>query len=203
MVDRLGERHAACDEVVDLDDQVTRFDARAKRRRVLDRRNDADDAVLDADFDAESAEFTLRGDLQFLEGVCIEEVGMRVEPVHHSVDRFLDQLVVRNRLDVIALDLAEHRRQELQILIRNRQARLALREYRKIQAEQESQHRPQPDQTRLLQTIAHRRPRLFVPRPSQNSRDHRMPDAAESIRLLFRHCGAAPLPVCIVRASRT
>ena len=53
-----------------------------------------DDAVLDADLDAEAAELALRVDLQLLERVGVEEVGVRIEPVDHAVDGFLDQLVV-------------------------------------------------------------------------------------------------------------
>ena len=78
------------------------------------------DAVFDADFDAEAAELALRVDLQLLERLGVEEVGVRVEPVHHAVDRFLDELVVGDRLDVVALDLAEDRREELQVLTNTR-----------------------------------------------------------------------------------
>ena len=90
--------------------------------------SDADDAVLDADFDAEAAELALRRDLQLLERLGVEEIGVRVEPAHHPVDRFLDELVVGNRLDVVALDLAEDGRQQLQVLVRDRRLRLALRD---------------------------------------------------------------------------
>ena len=81
------------------------------------------DAVFDADLDAQAAELALRRDLQVLEGVGVEEIGMRVEPVHHPVDRLLDELVVRDRLDVVALDPAENGGQQLQILVRDRHLR--------------------------------------------------------------------------------
>ena len=155
LLDRLGQRHAARRGVVDLDDQVAGLDAGAERGRVLDRRDDAHDAVLDADLDAEAAELALRGDLQFLERLGVEEVGVRVEPAHHAVDRFLDELVVGDRLDVVALDLAEDRREELQVLVGDRQLRLALRDRREVERQQHAQHGAQSDQSRLF-PVAHR-----------------------------------------------
>ena len=86
----------------------------------------------------------------------VEEVGVRVEPPHHAVDRFLDQLVIGNRLDVVALDLAEHRRKELQVLVGDRQPRFALREHREVQAQQQPEHRTHADPTCLLHAFAHR-----------------------------------------------
>ncbi len=138
LFDRLVERHAAGGVVVDLDDQVSRLDPRAEGRRVLDRRDDAHQAVLDADLDAEAAELALRGDLQILERFGVEEIGMRVEPVHHSVDRLLDELVVGDGLDVVALDLAEDCRQQLQVLVGNRHPRVPLRDRREIEREQDA-----------------------------------------------------------------
>ncbi len=95
--------------VVDLDDQVTGLDAGAKRGRVLDRRNDLDDAVFDADLDAQAAELALGRDLQFLVRIGVEKVRVRVQPVDHAVDGFLDELVIGHRLDVVALDAPEYR----------------------------------------------------------------------------------------------
>jgi hypothetical protein len=143
--DRLRQRHAARRGVIDLDDQVAGLDARAKRRRILDRRDDADHAVFDAHFDAEAAELALRVDLQFLESVGIEEIGVRVEPVHHAVDRFLDELFIRDLLDVIALDLAEDRREELQVFVGDRQFGLALGDRRKVKRKQDSKNGAQAD----------------------------------------------------------
>ncbi len=146
-------------------------------------RNDADDAVLDADLDAEAAELALRGDLQVLEGVGVEEIGMRVEPVHHPVDRFLDELVVGDGLDVIALDPAEDRGEQLEVLVRDRQLGLALRDRREVERQQDAQHGAQADQSRLL-PVVHRRFPLpdrskYTPAASAQSR-------ADSRRRLVR-----------------
>ena len=155
---RVGERHAAGCDVVDLDDQVARLDPGAERRRVFDRRDHFDDAVFDADFDAEPAESALGRHLQLAESLGVEEVRVRVEPVDHAVDGFADQLVVGNRLDVIALDPAEDRGEELQIVIRDRQPGFLFRHRREIEAQQQAEHCPQTDQSRLLPAVAHRKP---------------------------------------------
>ena len=165
LLDGLGERDAAGGEIVDLDDEVAGLDAGAERGRVLDRRHDPDDAVLDADLDPEAAELALRRDLQVLERLGVEEVGMRVEPVHHPVDRFLDQLVVRDRLDVVRLDLAEHRREELQVLVGDRRPHVALRDRGEIERKQEAQHGSQPDQSCFL-PVAH----IVCPLPAPRTR---------------------------------
>ena len=154
-LDRLVQRQAAGHGVVDLDDEVARLDARAERRRVLDRGNDLDDAVFDADFDAEAAELALGRDLQFLERIGVEKVGMRVEAVHHAVDGFADQLVVRHRLDVVALDPSEHGGEELQVFVGDRQAGVTLRQGREIEAQQQPENRTQADPSRFLPTVVH------------------------------------------------
>jgi hypothetical protein len=92
-------------------------------------------------FDARAAELALGRDLQVLEALRIEKVGMRVEPVDHSVDRFLDELLVGNRLDVVALDPAEHGGQELQVFVRDRQLRLALGDHREIERQEHTEER--------------------------------------------------------------
>ena len=78
-LDGLVERHALDRRVVELDDQVAGLDAGAERGRVLDRRDDLDEAVFHADLDAEAAEPALRADLQLLEGFLVEVGRMRVE----------------------------------------------------------------------------------------------------------------------------
>ena len=208
LLDRLRQRHAARRGVVDLDDEVAGLDAGAEGRRVLDRRDDADEAVLDADLDAQAAEVALGGDLQLLERVGVEEVGVRVEPAHHPVDRFLDQLLVGDRLDVVALDLAEDGRQELQVLVGNRQLGFALRDRREIEGKQHPQHRAEADQPRLLPAVTHvvsrplatpaEMPAFWMPRPLRRTGS---PPAAKYERIArgpiaarLRHARAAGGP---------
>ena len=92
--------------------------------------------------------------MQVLESLGVQEVGMRVEPVHHSVDGFLDELVVRNGLDVVALDLAEHRGEELQVLVGDRRSGLALRDRGEIERKQDAEDRAQPDQAGFFPDVA-------------------------------------------------
>ena len=155
LLDGLGERESARDGVIDLDDQVARLHAGAERGRVLDRRNDFDDAVFDADLDAEAAELALGRDLQLLERIGVEEVGMRVEAVHHAVDGLVDELVVRYRLDIVALDASEHGGEQLQVLVGDRQTRVALGQRREIEAQQQPEDRAQADPSCFLPTFAH------------------------------------------------
>jgi hypothetical protein len=138
-----------------LDSGIPRvaLDAGPECGSIVDRRYDLDGAVLDAHLDAEAAEFALGRDLQILVPLGVEIIGMRVKPVHHSVDRFLDQLLVRDGLDIIALDPAEHSREQLQVLVRNRQLGLALGDHREIERKQYAENGAQPDQPRLFPVV--------------------------------------------------
>ena len=100
-LDRIVERHALDRGFVELDDQVARLDAGARGRRIVDRRDDLDEPVFHADFDAQAAEFALRADLQFAERILVEIGRMRVEPGEHAGDGFGDELLVVDRLDVV------------------------------------------------------------------------------------------------------
>src|SRR4029077_8967011 len=106
-----------------------------------------------ADLDPQAPELALRGDLQVLECLGVEEVGVRVEPVHHPVDGLLYELFVGNGLDVVALDPAEDGGQELQILVGNRQLCVALRNHREVDRQQNTQYCPQADQPSLLPVV--------------------------------------------------
>jgi hypothetical protein len=90
-----------------------------------------------------------------IERIGIEEIGMRVEAVHHAVDGLVDQLVVRHRLDVVALDAPEHGRKQLQVFVGNRQARVAVRHRREIEAQQQPEDRAQADPSCFLPAFAH------------------------------------------------
>ena len=117
---------------------------------------------------------------------------MRVEPVHHSVDGFLDELVVGDGLDVIRLDLAEDRGQELQVLVRNRHPGVALRDRREVERKQDAQHRAQPDQSCLL-PVSHRS--ILIACDSSGSRplDPRFPDPTVYARLAVGEGSQSPL----------
>ena len=116
-------------------------------------------------------------DLQFLELFGVEEIGMRVEPMHHPDDRFLDELVVGDGFDVVALDLAEDRGQELEVFVRNRCFVFVLRNRREIEREQNAQKGAQPDQSRLFPAIHHCKHPLAA--TLQNSSAFRLCSAGE------------------------
>ena len=96
------------ERVVDLEDHVARFDAGTVGGSVLDRRDDLHQPIFHTDFDADSAEFALRADLQVLEGVGVEVAGVRVQVRKHAADGVCDQFLVLDRLDIALLDGVEH-----------------------------------------------------------------------------------------------
>ena len=155
LLDRAGQRQTAGGGLVDLDDQVAGLDAGAKRGRILDRRDDLDEAVFHADLDAQAAELALRRYLQFLVGIGVEEVGVRVQPVDHAVDGFFDQFFICHRFDIVALDATEYGGEQLQILVGNGQPGFTIGQRREVQAEQQPEHRAQADQACFFPAITH------------------------------------------------
>ena len=117
LVDGVGERQAHDRLVVDLDDQIARLDAGLGRGRAVDGRDDLDHAVLHRDLDAEAAELALGLHLHVIPFLGIHVAGMRVEGGQHAVDRRLDQLLVRDRLDIGGADLLEHVAEQVELLI--------------------------------------------------------------------------------------
>ena len=91
LLDGVVQRHAFHRRFVELDDEVARLDTGAIGGRVLDRGDDLDEAVLHADLDAEATEFTLRRNLQILEGVGVQIGGMRIEIGQHAADGMGDE----------------------------------------------------------------------------------------------------------------
>ena len=132
----IREGQAFHQAVVELEDQVARLDTGAVGRRILDRRNDLDEAVFHTDFNTESTEFALRADLQILEGICVEVGGVRVEIREHAADRVRDQLLVFNGLDVALLDRIEYFREGAQFLDRQACTGFLLCDCRKLEADQ-------------------------------------------------------------------
>ena len=93
--------------VINLDNEIARFNPCAGGGRIFDRRHDFDEAVLGTHFDPKAAEFALSPCLQFLECISVEIRGMRIQAGDHTANRFLDELFVFNRFDVIRLDGTE------------------------------------------------------------------------------------------------
>src|SRR5207237_3806036 len=123
-------------------DEVSRQHAGAEGGRVLDGRDHLDESILGADLDAEAAEFTLRAHLQVAIGFLVEERGVRIEAGEHAVDRFLEELAILDRLDVVALDAAEHLAEEAQVVDRQLQRRrLAIRDGGEMKARRDPEGR--------------------------------------------------------------
>ena len=117
-LDRLVHRQALDHGVVDLGDQVTALQASAEGRRALDRRDDLDEPVFHADLDADADELAGRAFAEFLECLLVEVLRVRVEAGHHATDRVGDQLLLVDRLDVVALDHAKDGGELLQLFER-------------------------------------------------------------------------------------
>ena len=79
LVDRVGQVEADHRLAVDVGDEVAGLDAGLGRRRVVDRRDHLDDAVLHRDLDAEAAELALGLHLHVGEAFGVEIARMRIE----------------------------------------------------------------------------------------------------------------------------
>ncbi len=117
LVDRLVERQALHALAVDADDDVAGLDAGLGRRRVVDRRDDLDHAVLLGHLDAEAAELALGLHLHVAIGLGVHVARMRIERGQHAVDRGLDQLGFVGLLDVVGADLLEHVAEQIELTI--------------------------------------------------------------------------------------
>ena len=125
-LDRVVERHALDRCLVELDDEIARFDARLESRGVLDGRHNLHEAVFHADLDPEPPEFALGADLEVLETLGVEVGRMRIQPRQHAIDRFGNEFLVVYRLDVIALDAGEHIGERTQLLDWQRRFRIPI-----------------------------------------------------------------------------
>ena len=108
LLDRLVQGQALHRLVVEMGDDVVGHDAGLGRRRVVDRRDDLDQAVLHGDLDAEAAELAARLHLHVAEALGVHVARMRIEPGQHAVDRRFDQLGVVRLLDVVGAHPLEH-----------------------------------------------------------------------------------------------
>src|SRR5208282_1506041 len=116
-LDGLGQRHVLGEVVVDLDDLVAGLESGAIRRRVLDRRNYGERAILDGYFDSESAEAAAGLDLEVAVQVGRQVGAMRVERRQHAADGAVDQPFGRYRFNVVFLHDCEHAREGVELLV--------------------------------------------------------------------------------------
>ena len=127
LLDRLVQGQALHLLAVELGDDVVRHHAGLGGRRVVDRGDDLDEAVLHRDLDAEAAEFAARLHLHVAEALRVHVARMRIEPVEHAVDRLLDQLAVVRLLDVVGAHALEHVAEQIELPVGVRGGRLGAR----------------------------------------------------------------------------
>ena len=142
-LDGVVERHAAHGLVVDARDQVAGLDAGLVGGGAFDGRDDLDQAVFLRDLDADADELAAGAFLEFLEGLLVEVLGVRIEARHHAGDGIGDQLLVVDGLHIVALDHAEHGGKLLQLFERQRISGIA-----RGRLERHRRHRPRQDACR-------------------------------------------------------
>ena len=117
LLDRLVQGQALHLLAVELRDDVVRHDAGFRGGRLVDRRDDLDEAVFHRDLDAEPAELALGLHLHVAEVLRVHVARMRVEPVEHPVDRLLDQLRIVGLLDVVGAHALEHVAEQIELAV--------------------------------------------------------------------------------------
>ena len=117
LLDGLVEGQTLHRFVVELGDDVVGHDAGLRRRRVVDRRDDLDQAVFHRDFDAEAAELAAGLHLHVAEALGVHVAGVRIEAGQHAADRGLDQLAVVGLLDIVAAHALEHVAEQIELAI--------------------------------------------------------------------------------------
>ncbi len=153
-LDRLFERQPAHRLVVDAGDQVAGLDAGAEGGRVLDRVDDLDQSLFLRDLDAQAGKTAARAFLQFLEILGVQIRRMRVEAGHHALDGFGQQLLVVDRLDVLALDLPEYVRHQPQLL-QGQRPRGVLRGRGQLQRGEHAGNESRGDKADVLERLTH------------------------------------------------
>ena len=152
LLDRVVEAEALDRQRVDAGDQVARLDAGAPGRRVLDRRDDPDVAVVAlGDFDAEADELALGAFAQLAVGFLVEVGRMRVERADHAGDGVGEQLLVVDRLDVVGFDQPVHVGQLAQFLDRHARFDRLLRQRRELHGNGHAGDQAEADEAGVLQ----------------------------------------------------
>ena len=118
LVDGLVQVEALDRLVVDMGDDVVGEDAGAGGRRLVDRRDDLDEAVFHRDLDAEAAELAAGLHLHVAEALGIHVARMRIEGGQHAVDGRFDELGLFGLLDVIRTDLFENVAEKAELPVR-------------------------------------------------------------------------------------
>ena len=86
-------------------------------RRVVDRRDDLDQAVFHRHFDADAAERSLGLDLHVGEGLGVHVAGVRIEIGDHAFDRGVDQLAVVDGAHIVGAHALERIAEQIELAI--------------------------------------------------------------------------------------
>ena len=103
--------------LVESGDEITALESRFGRWRILDGRDDFDQAVLHRHFKPEAAELALGLHLHIAELLRIEIGGMRIEGHQHAIDCRLDQLVVIGLLDIVGAHALQDLAEKIKLLV--------------------------------------------------------------------------------------
>ena len=153
-LDRFVQRQAFDGGVVDLGDQVIGFEAGLVSGRALDGRDDADQPVFLRDLDADTDELAAGAFLEFLEGLLVEVLRVRIQARDHARDGIGDQLLVVGWLHVVGLDQAKYGRQLLNFFKRHGRHHAACHGLQRYGGQRASHH-AQRNPAGNLQFLAH------------------------------------------------
>ena len=125
LLDRFGKRHARCTGSPSIARMRSPgFMPGLGGRRVVDRRDHLDEAVLHRHFDAEPAELAAGLDLHVLEVLRVHVARMRIERRQHAVDGRFDQRLRRRRARHSRAHALEHFTKQVESAGRVRSCRL-------------------------------------------------------------------------------
>ena len=93
---------------IDLRDEIAGTQSGTRGRRALDRVQDLHGRILGGDLDPDARIRAHRAQANFLELVVVQECRMRIETGDHAAHRILEQLVIIDVIDVVALHALEY-----------------------------------------------------------------------------------------------
>ena len=108
LIDRILQGHAIGRMAVDAQNDVAWLEAGARRRRVVDRRDDLGMALVARQLGADAGELAMAVGEHLAVFVLVHIVGMRIEPGEHALEAVLHQMIVIDRLDIARMDAIHH-----------------------------------------------------------------------------------------------
>ena len=127
-IDRIVQRQSEHGLAIECSDDVAGLDPGLKRRRVIDRRDDLDQALILGHFQTEAAELALGLDLHVLERFGVHVGAVRVQSGQHAIDGVFQDFLVADRIDVFRANPLEHVAENFKELGRLRVGLILLRD---------------------------------------------------------------------------